>query len=205
MKEIISVNNHILEAVVSQEQMRKLAFSPDYNPEDFVLISIQDPGDKDNLEMYRERFKDSVSLRFWDTEDDLGVKSNGLPVVPIDSKEADKIIDFVIKHKEERFFIHCAAGQSRSAGTGLAVEALIKFDGDKYIAGQFPSDIKSMNRYSPNLKVYDVIIEQFNKRGLKIEKKYICDNCKCSFDKYIAGSKESKNTNFCPICYEEQV
>ena len=204
LKGYSTVNNQIIEAVLSKEKMKELALSKEYDPENYVLISIQDPGDPDNLELYRNKFKDNVSLRFWDIEEDLGVKSNGIPIVPINNEEADKVIDFILKHKEERFFIHCAAGQSRSAGTALAVETIIKFDGQKYIAGQFPSDIKLMPQYSPNYVVYDKIIERFIDRGLVIDKRYTCHHCKCTFDKYISGFKNGINTKICPICYEEQ-
>jgi predicted protein tyrosine phosphatase len=190
-----SVHNHFLEAIVSKREMKILSLSPHFNAEKVVLVSIQDPDDNEDLTTFKNKFKDSLTLKFWDTEDDLGVSSNGYPVIPIDEKEANKFIDFLIKNKEEKFFIHCAAGQSRSAGVGLALETILKFNGDKYLASQFPSDIKDNKRYSPNLKVYDVIVDTFNKRNITLQKNFLCPFCNLSFDKYI------KNEKKCPICF----
>jgi len=204
-REQTTVSNKIIDSVVKKEEFKRLTLASDFNPEELVLISIQDPDDKDNLDMYREWYKDELSVRFWDVEEDLGIISGGYPVTPIDDKTADKIIDFILKYRDEKFFIHCAAGQSRSAGVALALESIIKFNGDKYVTAQYPSDIKAMGeRYCPNLTVYDKILERFEKRGLSIEKEFYCSKCNSSFEKYTLGTKNGKNVKFCPICYEVQ-
>ena len=195
-----SINTNLIEAIVSKEEMQIAAEHENYNQKDFVLISIQDPDDKDDLSAHHKKFKDVLSIRFWDVEEDIGVKSGGFPVIPLNDDEAKKIADFIYKNKDEKFFIHCAAGVSRSAGVGLSVDCIINHNGSKYNAGQFPSEIKNHFRYSPNFVVYDKVIENFK----RIEQlKYRCESCDSSFEEPIKGLKEGKETFSCPSCFNE--
>ena len=199
---LLSINTDIIEAIVSKEEMRLVAEHENYNSEDFVLISIQSPDDEDDLSIHHKRFKDVLSIRFFDVEDDLGVKSGGFDVIPINDKDAKILADFIYKNKNEKFFIHCSAGQSRSAGTGLAIDAIVKHNGSKYNASQDYSEIKNHFRYGPNYVVYDKILENFKHIE---ELKYRCSVCDASFEVPLKGLKNGKDIHSCPSCFEELV
>ena len=69
------------------------------------------------------------------------------------------IREFIEKHKDKRFMIHCAAGVSRSAGVGCAVECIVNFEGSAYYYQTGSSDIKAHSRYSPNYTVFRAIVD----------------------------------------------
>ena len=69
----------------------------------------------------------------------------------------------LLKHKNNNFLIHCEKGQSRSAGVGLAIECILKFNGNKRAFSLEPSMILNHHRYEPNMLVYDKILEEYNK------------------------------------------
>lgn len=117
-----------------------------------VLIAIKDPGQYKHPEFKVQGFDDVLQVQFWDIEKDCDEYKCISP-------DTGKIIrDFIIKNKNKRFLIHCAAGISRSAGVGLAVECLIQNNGNKYEKAISGSKITEHARYHPNLKVYDIII-----------------------------------------------
>jgi len=121
-----------------------------------VLIAIHDPDSKPHKKEDIKGFKDVLQIHFWDLEEDVGNYK-------IITKEQGKIIkDFILKHKDTKFLIHCHAGQSRSAGVAMAVECIVGFKGDKYLystSGKSKfNEVKKHSRYSPNYTVYDVIM-----------------------------------------------
>lgn len=131
-----------------------------------VLISITDPKSKILDNDILEKFKDSLSIQFYDIKEDMMdnyTTSSSWKFVPINNKEAKTILDFILKHKNDNFLIHCEAGQSRSAGVGLAIECILKFNGNKKEFSFEPSDILNHHRYEPNMLVFDKIIEEYNK------------------------------------------
>jgi predicted protein tyrosine phosphatase len=83
--------------------------------------------------------------------------------VPINNEEAKIILDFILKHKNDNFLIHCEKGQSRSAGVGLAIECILKFNGNKKEFALEPSMILNHHRYEPNMLVYNKILEEYKK------------------------------------------
>lgn len=121
-------------------------------PNGEVVISIQDPDH--SIDLCFSGYKDFLQVRFWDVEQDIGKYK------PISGKKAERIAQFITKHKGENFVIHCEAGVSRSAGVALAVECINYFDGDKYLfaTGEYTS-ITAHPKFSPNLTVYDRIMQ----------------------------------------------
>jgi len=197
----VGISNNLVKAIISKEEMKFAALHENYIQKETVLISIQDPNDKDDLSLYHEKFKDVLSIRFFDVEEDLHVKAGGFPVIPINDEEAKTIAEFIVKNKKEQFIIHCAAGVSRSAGTGVALECILKYNGDKYVNAQFPSDIKNHWRYSPNFVVSDKILENFDPKLMPVSN-FTCNSCGAGYDEPIAGLKAGKKTEVCPFCYK---
>jgi protein-tyrosine phosphatase len=102
-----------------------------------------------------------MKIQFWDVEDTIGKYE------PISKSQALELRHFIIKMFEEydhpKFLVNCMAGQSRSAGVAKAIECLFYFGiGDEakydYRTG-FSSEIDTHIRYSPNLTVFDRIID----------------------------------------------
>jgi len=118
-----------------------------------VLISIHDPDSDIHPDEKVQGFKDVLQIQFWDVEDTIG------NYTVIDKEQGKVIKDFIEKNKDKRFLVHCAAGQSRSAGVACAVECIVNFNGDDYAYKTGSSDVKGHERYSPNPAVYDAIIK----------------------------------------------
>ena len=148
------LNNDLFHAVYSE-----IDYLKDYNndtipnKEEIVLISIKNPGKLPHPKEKIEGFADILQVQFWDIEETFG-KYEAI------SKEIGKDIKrFIEKNREKRFLVHCAAGQSRSAGVACAVECIVNFDGNDYYYKTGSSDVKAHKRYSVNWAVYDSIIK----------------------------------------------
>jgi len=196
---VYSVSGKNIEAIIGVEEFKALVSSDRFNPENFVVISILDPDSKITTEYEISKFKDGLAVRFWDIEDSIGRYKT------IPEEVAKEIAKFILKNKKEKFIIHCEAGISRSAGTGLAVDAIIDYFGDKYTAAQYPSKIKSHNRYSPNFTVYNKILEEFSK--LSKDNSLRCKSCNSRFneDMLISAKIKEVDSNVCPHCFCEYI
>ena len=117
-----------------------------------VLIAIHDPSEPLHRNDQITGFQDVIQLQFWDLEEDVGSYQI------ISDKDAEDLAEFIHKNKNHKFFIHCAAGQSRSAGTACAVECIVNYGGDVYEYKTGNSDVKNHPRYSPNWTVFDKIM-----------------------------------------------
>jgi len=151
--EIFTVKSDVLECVVGREEMKE-----DYNKFDSnaVFINIYTPGQNPlNIDKY---FHDQLSVPFYDIVPIAGENIVG-SAQPISKATAKKIKDFIIKHVDKKFAINCDAGMSRSAGVAMAVECLVKHNGDAYAYATSFSDLKEHPRYAPNLFVYKSIID----------------------------------------------
>lgn len=148
------IQNEIFTGVVSKQECLNLISQDIIDYKNTVLISIRDP-DAETIEDYlTEDFKDTLFIAFWDIEESFG---NYKTI----TKEQGKIInDFITKNKDSKFLVHCDAGQSRSAGVGLAVECILNYDGSVYNYKHGHSNIKEFKRYDPNLTVFDIIMER---------------------------------------------
>ncbi len=155
----------LFEGVVSRKGLLNTYKQYDYTA---ALISLWSPGDytkfekkepeyiKDYIKV-KDYFDTSIRQEFWDTEDNV-------PGYPTISKEqADKILEFILGNKDKTFIVHCDAGQSRSAGVALAIECIVEYDGDRYLAGLSPSYTDD-ERYAPNRKVFDKIMDAFDRK-----------------------------------------
>lgn len=148
------IENELFHAVYG-----KLDYLKDYNAgtipnkEDMVLISILDPDMMPLPSIKTEGFADVKQMQFWDVEEDLG------RFTAITNEQGQELRDFIYKNKDKKFVVHCAAGQSRSAGIACAIECIVNFNGMDYNYKTGYSDVKSYKRYSPNYTVYDAIIK----------------------------------------------
>ncbi len=160
--EFITAQTPRIEAIVGAEEMELAAFhNGRYNPKDFVLISIQTPGDKIKLKSKQKKFKKFLSVSFNDVIETT-VNFDGEILEPMDIATANRILDFILENKDEKFFIHCNAGVSRSAGVATALECILGFDGDLSKFDLFDNAIYNHRRYTTNTFVRDTIIELFN-------------------------------------------
>lgn len=92
----------------------------DYNiPEDYAFISIGDPGyneDDRSIGLFHWFSKNSdrvINLDFYDITD---YSLPGSSVFGMTDSQALELYKFIEKNKGKNFFIHCAAGVSRSQG-----------------------------------------------------------------------------------------
>ncbi len=154
----------LFEAVIGRNEMMRDYKMLDY---DAAFIGLWSPGDYDDLEKkepaiyldYQRTmtfFKRNIRLEFWDTEDNVPGYDT------ISSKQADTLVDFIDQNLDRTFAIHCDAGQSRSAGVALAIECIIGYKGNRYLAG-LDSSYTDAERYSPNRKVFDKIMDAWDR------------------------------------------
>lgn len=123
------------------------------NKEDMVLIAIHNPPDAEHPDSKIQGFHDVIQMKFWDTEEGW---HDSYP--PISEEQGKEIREFIEKHKDKQFLIHCSAGMSRSAGVGRAVECIVNYDGNIYNYKIGDSDIMKNPRYTPNKTVFDRIL-----------------------------------------------
>lgn len=155
---VFSVKTDLIKAIISRSEVLKYSIDnfKDLNKdENTVLITISDPDMQEISIDIQKQFKDCLSIKFWDVEKDTSIGR----FVPINKEQALIIKDFILKHKNSNFIINCEAGISRSAGVGYAVLCLLNFDGNKYEFSISDNPIRNHHRYSPNLTVYDTIVD----------------------------------------------
>ena len=155
-QKVFSIQTELVRAIIGREELMNLAdnnFDGINKDENTVLISIYDPDRNELPEHTLSKFSSYLSIGFWDMEEEIGRYK------PISEENAKKIKEFILENKDKNFIINCEAGISRSAGVGLAVFMLIEFDGDKYAFATSYNPIKDHIRYSPNYKVFDMIVD----------------------------------------------
>ena len=158
-----SVSTSDIEAIISRNELIALLDKKELDPSNLVLISISEPvyenyADEALTSSYYSQFKDALLVKFWDITEDI------FPYTIIPNNVAKQIQDFIIKHKDERFLVHCRAGQSRSAAVGKAIECIKHFGiGEEAVynySTSFSSEIDSNSRYFPNLTVFNKITKK---------------------------------------------
>ena len=146
------LKNELFEGIVSWEEYLIMFNADVLDKFNTVLISIHDPNREVHPPEKVKGFVDVLQIRFWDVEDSIG---NYNIIKP---EQGAEIRQFIEEHKNLRFLVHCAAGVSRSAGVGMAIECICNYNGNVYEYHTSHSDIKSHNRYSPNYTVFDIIM-----------------------------------------------
>ena len=200
----LTIQTDNIEGIIGDEILL-LVDEPKFEHVDFsdtVLISIKDPGSDVDFSEVHKRFKKHIALEFWDIEEDIGVKANGFQVKPIVSKQAEDIVRFILENKDEKFMIHCIAGQSRSAGVALALDAILNFNGNLKSRALVPCIISQHFRYDPNPKVVEMIIAAFFSLGLNTEEE-VCIHCQAIIKTPLKSLKNGIEANICPSCFKE--
>jgi len=142
--------------IVAQREISKLVI-----PENTVLISITNPGSKLLEKNIINRFVDVLNVQFYDIDQKTYgelTEDGSLATEPIDFETGLIIKEFILKHKDKRFAIHCYAGVSRSAAVGCAINCLFHCDGDIEKYEKYMCPVKSHPRYFPNRTVFESII-----------------------------------------------
>jgi predicted protein tyrosine phosphatase len=148
------IKNDIFIGIVSKQEFLQInKILKDNQKANIALISIHEPDNEGHKDEIVAGYKDVLQISFWDIESDL------LQYKTISKSQGKRIKDFIIKNIDSKFLIHCAAGVSRSAGVGMAVECLKLYNGNKYNYQTSKSDIKEHWRYSPNRTVFDAIMD----------------------------------------------
>lgn len=166
---VFSIKTNEIKAILGRKEILEYSKNNFLDLEinkDTVLISITDPKTNILEENILNNFKDSLSIQFYDITKDMddGYKTTSKwEYVPINNEEAKIILDFILKHKNDNFLIHCEQGKSRSAGVGLAIECILKFNGDKKEFSYESSSIFDHHRYDPNMLVFNTILNEYNK------------------------------------------
>lgn len=142
----------------------KLDYLKDYNngienKDNIALISIHNPDSLIHPHSKIEGFADVLQTQFWDIE--RSENHNGILKVPLTHNQGTELREFILKNKDKKFIVHCAAGQSRSAGVACAIECLVNFNGSVYDYQTGSSEIKDHIRYSPNYVVFDMIVKDY--------------------------------------------
>lgn len=148
-----SVTTHKILAVIGIEEFITLNESlSTQEKQALALISITEPNKPSTIEQHIvEDYSNVLHCQFWDLRKPM--RKNG-EVYPIITQEQGlEIKNFILENRDKKFLIHCKAGISRSAGVGMAIEALL-CDAAFEIEN---SEIYNHKRYTPNLSVYEVI------------------------------------------------
>jgi len=130
-----------------------IEFSKQNNQDSYALISIRgymDP--KPKLEK-NSTIKDKLFLMFDDIDYNIE-KPPSENLRCISEKQANQIVDFISKNKDnvDTIIVNCMAGKSRSAGVAAAI---LKF----YHNDDTP--IFNNNKYIPNMTCYRTVLNAF--------------------------------------------
>jgi len=159
------LHNDLFFGIMSRREVNEFIYKTNIDFSNVVLISILDPfkdSSKNNQSLpdkFIYKFKDTITTRFWDVEKEIGEYK------PISSEIAIRLANFIRIYTKIncKFLIHCNAGISRSAGVGMAVRCIKQFNGNKYLFHTaWKCEIKEHRRYSPNMYVFDKIVDEYN-------------------------------------------
>jgi len=148
---MFSVQNGLILAVVSREEVQRVMHSYSSVLSKLSLISITDP-DRPNLDVDKTLFKNVIESKFWDLEEDFAEYKI------ITTEQGTTIRNFI--NENELFLVHCEAGISRSAGVAKAIECIKWFNSDVYLyeTSAFEDSIRNHQRYFPNHKVFRTVM-----------------------------------------------
>jgi len=156
MKDIFVYSRPAIEAMTAHE-------------ESHLIVSINCPGEEPARIRTNKATLGRVNLFFWDL-DKIPEDYDGAQVRAHDSnktfdlKEEDlcqptdavKIVDLIVAHPDaKKIIVHCTAGKSRSAAVAAALH--------KVLNGS-DTPIFDNKRYSPNMRVYRMVLEEWYNR-----------------------------------------
>lgn len=144
------LKNELFEGITSRREFL-LLHENGLISKDVACITIHDPDIELHSVDITSKYDNIIQMRFWDVEEDF---ANYKACTPEEGKE---LYDFINANKDKKFFIHCMAGQSRSAGVACAVECIVNFGNNVYEYKTGKSDVTNHPRYSPNWMVFDAI------------------------------------------------
>jgi hypothetical protein len=157
---------------LSFENFKELALSNGYDkkiPDNVAIISIVNTIITED-EIYHICEGDNVLNLDFDDIDPLafGFPENietyvqdGINIHFFTDKMADKAVEFILKHKDKDFYIHCAAGISRS-------QAFIKFIKNVFDEISWETNPNNPCQH-PNGFVFQKLMNSYRCRNLKIE------------------------------------
>ena len=158
-QDIDTVRSDILIGVIGKMDYLSLYYNDEIqDKENIALICILEPNVNNHPNEKIEGFHDVIQTKFWDITEPRIKHGETYPCIT--KEQGLELKEFILKNKDKKFLVHCAAGKSRSAGTALAIECLVKYNGDLLEFNTSYSAVKShtSNRYSPNLLVRDTIL-----------------------------------------------
>lgn len=135
--------------IVSRKKFLELI--PDVPLEKVVAIRIGDnPPVKD---LASKRYTDTLSLGFYDVWEYADEIDRNTPIGSNRLTEKDKIVidNFIDKHKNRHFVIHCEQGISRSSAVGYYILKCLGYENEL-------QEKKESYAYQPNVEVYGVLI-----------------------------------------------
>lgn len=151
---VFSVSSGVVRGVLGRREVEGLTKEDaDYLgvDENTVLISITDPNSPALPDGVFGVFRDSISLEFWDVEESFGGYN------PISDRQASELRVFIEENRGGSFVVHCEAGQSRSAGIGLAIFLICQHGDDRESFAFSENPIRRHHRYHPNYFVFEKI------------------------------------------------
>lgn len=128
--------------VLSRKEMGAQLFQETI-PENAAIISISTP-DVSYVPLPFHKCKNAVLLEL--QFDDVDSDENGLQ--PMSWEQAENVAEFVLRNKHRGIWVHCDAGQSRSAGVAAAIAKCLFGDDTLFFQGG----------YTPNMKCYSQVL-----------------------------------------------
>lgn len=145
--------------ICSLSKIKKMRYSS--IEEDFVNISVVDWNNDDHIKMKSRHLRGYLHLEFQDLTPEEIIKHPEFSRFKNDLftlEQASKIIEFILDHKEQKFFVNCFAGISRSSAIAKMVCKIKGID----------SDWITYPNYNPNPYVLELlekalVMNRFNK------------------------------------------
>lgn len=131
------------------EKMSELGWtSPEYVPEDAAVVSIITGVYDAFPRMFDRDSSNVITLSFFDTTDPRDIE-----YPPISEDQAHKLTEFILANIGKTFYIHCAAGQSRSQAVA------------RVLSEQFDYEVETLNGGNgcyPNSFVYRMLTSEIS-------------------------------------------
>ena len=153
MGKVFVVSKHHFNSILNEYKINDETVE---NFKDNAFISINDFTGSFSDHLLEKDHDNYISLNFDDiTEEEQKSPTNKGQTKVISDEDIEKIVEFVKKHKDKTFIVHCAAGISRSGAVGLFINDYFGYDYKEF---------KKDNPYIiPNRYIYNKLIEKSKK------------------------------------------